>query len=383
MPLTEVSYSLGFNFDPALIEGLLAANEIYGGSSRINEVFGALPDCPISSARPISRIPPISWREFSRQLESLGKANIEFNFLMNTAHAVGATLPRAVAEYLKRLADVGVHRLTVGTPELCRLVKAHSPQFHLTLSITYGIHTAAKLSKAESAGADAVYLDGVYVNRNFLLLRALRKQATAECRLYANMSCISHCPVVRRHYNLFAGSQSALTARQNDAFFAGCTLIKLANPVEWIQMPWIRPEDICVYVSEGIKHFKLADRLATTETLLIIAQAYLKRTSPKDLFTLMERDGAKYRALAGESGDTSRPAISVINSEIPADFIQHFQLGDCISNNLSCELCLYVAQKAVRINHAAASARPPADLVSLIPLELQRRTALSEHNDGG
>jgi hypothetical protein len=41
----ETKYSLGFNFDPELIEGIILANTEYGNNSRITEVYGSLPDC--------------------------------------------------------------------------------------------------------------------------------------------------------------------------------------------------------------------------------------------------------------------------------------------------------------------------------------------------
>ena len=167
--------------------------------------------------------------------------------MLNTGQNLTYDLEKSLHKYLKKLLEVGIPVITVGTLELCRFVKKFYPEFHIVMSITYGTNSKKKLRKVESAKADSVYLDGVFVNRNFKLLRSLVRLSKIECKLYANMSCISHCPVVNKHYKVFAGPQSDLTRLKNDAFFAGCSLIKLKKPIEWIQMPWIRPEDMHHY----------------------------------------------------------------------------------------------------------------------------------------
>ena len=374
MQRKKISYSLGFNFDSKLVDGIIFVNSQSSGISKIDEVFGALPDCPISSARPSSKIPNINWREFSAQIGKLSHSNIEFNFLMNTAQALDYSLKKAIKLYLSKLRDIGIKRLTLGTPELCEIVKDMFPFFHVTISITYGTRSKLKLSQAEKAGADAVYLDGVYVNRDFRLLRSLVKAAGIECRLYANMSCLSACPVVHNHYGIFAGTQNNETDQQNDAFFAGCTLVKMSNPVEWIQMPWIRPEDIKVYKSQGIHHFKLADRLAPTETLLNIAQSYVQGISPDNLFTLMERNGSKYKIFNIDPPIYQEATpIYVENRNIPQDFIEHFRNEACRSNDTSCVICSNVATKAVHIRANLKSATLSPATVELIPWKLRKR----------
>lgn len=372
MPQKQKHFSLGFNFDSALIDGVIAANAEYKGISKIEEVFGALPDSPISSARPTLRIPNISWAEFTQQTKRLRDSNIQFNFLMNTNHSIESLSVKDIKDYLKRLADVGIQRLTVGTPELCLFIREIFSSFHITISITYGTRSISKLLEAEEAGADAVYLDGVYVNRDFELLRYLLTATKLECRLYANLSCIAACPVVSNHYGIFMGKQSSSTTRKNDAFFAGCTLIKLNNPVEWLQMPWIRPEDISVYISEGINHFKLADRLAPTKTLLTIAKSYLSGESPDNLFVLMERDGAKYKIISEDKVNNLAP-IYVKSQCLPLNFIDHYRSGACKSNDVNCSICAEIALKVIKVSDSWQYKPVPIEIRSSIPSKLIKR----------
>ncbi len=367
-------FSLGFNFEDDLICGLAALNGLTP-SRQVQEVFGALAGGPISSARPTNRIPKVSWRAFTQHVQQLADIGIEFNYLLNTNQRVGSEDIPGVEDYVRSLRDVGVSCFTVGNPEIADIVRRVVPDAHTTMSITRGVRTIRQLQEAVDSGCDATYLDGVYVNRDFKLLRELVASAQIECRLYANMSCISACPVVRQHYNLFAGDQTDESTLRSDAYFAGCTLTKLNSAVEWIQMPWIRPEDIGAYVDEGIGHFKLADRLAPTEVLLWIAQYYLLGKSPPNLFQLVERDGTKYhKTIKGASERQSNP-LNIRSDRIPAGFVEHFRSGACRSQDDGCPVCVAIATAAVEVSSEWSSPELNEDLVPHVPLALRSRSS--------
>jgi len=361
--VSNIRFSLGWNFDPELIQAVHILNKNCSGVARIDEVYGTLPDSPILSARPISRVPRVSWAAFEEQVLGLKSGDVHFNFLMNTVQSLDSELIEELPPYLDRLAQIGVRRLTVGTPALASFVKTIHPDFHVTISITWGASTLEQVWEIESAGADAVVLDAVKVNRDFELLRNLVKISGLECRLYANMSCLSNCPVVREHYDMFSNHQDETTALLNDAFFLGCCLVKMHNPIEWIQMPWIRPEDVPIYASEGISFFKLSDRLASSSTLSFIAKSYLSLESVEDLFPLIERDGAKFGVLY----DSGKPRMSVMNKKIPRDFIEHFRSGQCTSRDLSCDYCGEVASKSVDFDMEDRAQDISASLLDLVP----------------
>jgi len=371
-----IRFSLGFNHDPRLIQGLKVLNDIYGARAQVDEVFGALPDAPLPSARPSSRLPRITWTEFAEQVQRLRDADIAYNYLFNTASTPKFGVVPELRDYLFRLRDAGVTRLTVGTPALCRLVREMMPGFHLTISITHGIDSVVKLMDAEEAGPDALYLQPVTVNRNFALLRQLVFTARCECRLYANVSCISGCPVVDQHYRLFASQLHTNVARVNDLFYAGCSMVKISDPVEWIQMPWIRPEDVPVYAKEGIRHFKLSDRLASTDVLLMIAEHYLKGKSPEDMFPLIERDGTKFQQLATRETGSEHP-FYIRSCSIPSDFIEHFRRGYCTSRDVECPVCQKVAQETVIKNGNWLFSECGLRAVASAPHPLKQRAAVN------
>jgi hypothetical protein len=376
----SVAYSLGCNFDLGLIDGVARLNDSYGGQALIEEVFGAIRDAPVSSARPSARLPEISWNGLVEYVARLRRIGTAFNFLLNTRTQLSISVEKLVTAYIHRLWDNGVSRITVGTVALSELAKTAVPEMHVTMSITFGARSLHDVETAAAARVNAIYLDGVRVNRDFDLLRSIVQYSPVECRLYANVSCISRCPVVNAHYRLFA-NQDATTAARNDGFFKGCTLVKL-NPVEWIQMPWIRPEDVMTYAREGITQFKLADRLSRTETLITIAESYLRLASPEDMFILLERDADKWRRLLPNM-QWSDPPIRIYSGQVPENFIEHFRTGQCRSRNLSCPVCSMVAAKAVKINSSAIQSASRTVVEDLIPAKLlarARSNGIPTHN---
>ena len=360
--MSEITYSIGYNFDRNLANELDRINRSRGRIGDVREVFGATADSPYPSARPSTRLPEAGSSDLAWHVAALADVGIAFNYLLNAP--VTSVDYDVVARYCGQLQAIGIRRLTAGTPEICIAIKRAIPEMHVTMSLTYGVRSPAMLERAVNAGADAVYLDAVYVNRNFSLLRDLIARSRAEVRLYANVSCVSRCPVVRQHYAIFVG-QNEHTAERNDWFFAGCTALKLALPVEWMQMPWIRPEDINIYVREGIRHFKLADRLAGTSVLGRIARAYVTGRSPEDLFPIIERDGAKYQAYGFPP---TKPPMRVWSKRIPEAFIEHFRANMCTSSDPDCPQCLAAAASSVECNSEARTLAPwgPAPLLRRI-----------------
>lgn len=342
----KATFSLGFNFSDDLVEAIVALNKI-NDRRKISEVFGALPDSPLNSARPSSRIPKVDWIKFQKQVNTLSENNIYFNYLFNTQQQLTEDLKDRLNWFLENLLSIGVFNLTIGTLELARFIRASFPVFNQTLSLTYGIKSIKQLDEIENHLFNSIYLNGAFVNRDFRKIRQFVNNSDFEIRLYANLSCIANCPVIKQHYNLFSQPFDETVARDNDSFFKGCSLAKLSNPIEYIQMPWIRPEDIQAYIEEGVTHFKLSDRLSTTEVLVRIANAYISGKSTDNLFDIIERNGDKYKYFNLQ--DAPNNVVRIYNKNIPRDFIEHFRNGNCQSKDLSCSYCQDIADDAVSI----------------------------------
>jgi hypothetical protein len=345
--MAPIRFKLAWNTDAALVGIVGDLNLKWGHRAIVDEVFGSLPDSGFPSARPSSRLAAVPWKVFAAQVCEYAAMGVGFNYLVNTGQKLDGEGKRKLLKYVETLQAVGVRKLTVGLPQTVRAIKQSFPELKVVMSLSWDVRTVEQVREAEDAGVDSMYLSGPSVNRDFPLLRKLVQAATVPCGLYANVSCLSRCPVLHDHYALFAGDHGEAMITQNDAYFSSCSRVKMKDPVEWIQMPWIRPEDTGAYVDEGISFFKLADRLAPTETLRHTCESYLSGQSPVDLFPLIEGDGRKYKQILG--ADSSRP-FRVDRSEIPPDFLKHFRYGTCRSTNPDCIYCREVALRSVGLS---------------------------------
>ncbi len=343
-----INFSLGYNFDSELINKVAKLNNKFNTNRRINEFFAALPNSPLLSTRPNSRIPSISWKDFSSQISKMKENKINFNYLINAKIEKEDFNKTKITDFLKKLYDIGIEDLIVFSPELCSLIKSIKANFSITISSVYNIRTEEQLDHAYDYGADFIYLDSIYINRNFELLRKLYHHSRLPLKLYANVSCLSQCVKKDLHYSVLSNTDSNYQVEMNDQLFNYCSIEKLDNPVKWIQMQWIRPEDIDTYVQEGFHNFKLTDRIAPTENLVLIAEHYLKGQSPQNLFPLMERNGTKYRKFA--SYKKGIQPFCVDNTKIPKDFIEHFRSGLCDSTNDNCDYCNRIAERSLQIS---------------------------------
>lgn len=146
-----------------------------------------------------------------------------------------------------------------------------------------------------------INLNPFTINRDFDVLRAIRRAVRCELELYANIPCLDHCPWRIAHYE-FSGRASQETGNPGlgqDPFLTRCSHAYLSEPIEFPRSPFIRPEDIPAYREIGIDIFKLSDRADSTEYLSRAAQAYAEGKYDGNLFDLIFREGKKIQAGMG------------------------------------------------------------------------------------
>ena len=360
--------SLGYNFDLGLLPALAALNANPRAKGQVTEIYGAIRLGAVRSARPRHKYPDMDWTGLARHIDEARRHGLTFNYLLNSQKLTSEAGLRAQTH---ALLGCGVEVVTVGTPTMARIVRSAAPGMKIVLSLTYRLRTPSDVEEAIATGIDAAYFDAVTVNRDFPLLRKLIASALPEARLYANVSCLSACPVIDAHYRAFDLKDDLAGEAANERFFLGCSWVKANSPVEWIQMPWIRPEDLSHYQDEGISHFKLSDRMAASETLIRIARAYITGRSPRNLFSIIERDGAKFELVWAHGTDHVNPFVA--SRLIPSDFITHFQSGTCASRDTDCAFCNRVAERSVRFGGVWPPGRNDSAFLSALPHALVRR----------
>jgi collagenase-like PrtC family protease len=217
--------------------------------------------------------------EHIAQCRSLG---IDFIYTMNATcsggHEFTAEGQRWLAERLGWLAEVGAAGVVTTNPYVIQMIKQRYPELSVLLSSLVHVDSVDQALFFEQMGVDGIYLPE-YLNRNFKLLRALRRQLRCDLIPIVNLACLIHCPFRDYHGNFISHSAKSLDRGcYLDYSLSKCMQIKATTPVEVIKAPWIRPEDLSRYEEIGFHHFKIAGREKGAEWVLRAVAAYSERS---------------------------------------------------------------------------------------------------------
>ena len=357
------------------------------------ELYGKLPADVVGGGRASFMLAPTSRRAVARHVAACCGVGLGFNYLLNASCLDNLEYTRAGQKRIRRLLDwlseLGVSAVTVANPFLLRLLKTAYPHFEVRVSVFACVNDVRRVNYWEELGADRVTLDSLQINREFDLLRKIREATRCRLELLASNSCLQNCPLQPYHPNLLShASQRGHRSRgfAIDWCLLWCSYMKIRDPVNYVRADWIRPEDTVHYEALGYDEFKLTERNAPTEILVLRARAYHERRYDGNLLDLVQpyglpvaggraerrglgwvvrhflgRGGVRWRKLPllyhlarrrGLVGAPEGTPVYVDNRALDG-FIRRFSKQGC--RDLDCEQCGYChawAAKAVRIDDA-------------------------------
>lgn len=345
--------------------------------NKVDELYGKLEKDFVGGGRASVLLPSIGREMASRYIKSAHKKGIKFNYLLN-ASCLGnkewsLSGQRKIRKLLDWLAGIEVDSITVTVPYLLQLLKKCYPGFKVYVSVMAGVNSPLKARYWQDFGADQITLSFTEVNRNFELLRLIRKAVSCRLQLIANLQCLHGCPLSSYH-GLLSSHASQSGDPQKGFLVDYCSLvcrhIRLKEPWKIISAGWIRPEDLHYYRDSGIDSIKLVDRIMKTDVILRIVEAYAQEKYDGNLMDLITLD--KNRCLAFSKTNFLKKAlyffrpfkadllklyqarsalcegkIFLDNSKLK-DFLGFFVEGKC--RNIDCADCGYcfsVAEKAL------------------------------------
>lgn len=334
--------SVPSSWDPKLIEGAIGINK---DCTSVYEVFGSLRQSVAGSGHSTASIGgQCSTREDVEVfVQALRAQGIKFNYAWNASclgnkeyNMVERKKLMAELEWIAEISD----SVTVTIPYLVELLKDRF-RVEVVVSVIAGIDSVRKARFYEELGADRLILD-ISVNRNFGLLAAIREAVHCDLELMVNDGCLLHCPYRYYHYN--AGSHAS---QEGDIFYMDypvlkCTMHRLRDPIEFIRMPWIRPEDLKEYTAYA-DVFKIAGREKPTNWILNCVRAYSEGRydgNLLDLITLVSPASHEF----GKTMLSDAPSIIVDNTGLDG-FLERFKKMPCTS----CETCRYCSDVAERV----------------------------------
>jgi len=259
---------------------------------KVVEVYGKLTRDLIGGGRPSCANPFVSKNSLTSCIKQAHSYGIKFNYLLNATCMGNLEWTRwwqkRIRNFLDWLTKIEVDSITVAIPYLAELITKSYPHFKLTVSSLAQVDSVRRAKEWEDLGVDEITLFDVNVNRNFPLIRAIRKNVKCRLRVIANQDTILHCASYSYHVNASShASEKASTNFYIEYCRIGCRLKKLLNPLYFIRQTWIRPEDVHYYEEVGANRLKLVDRSMITAAIVNIVDAYTKNSYDGNLLDLM------------------------------------------------------------------------------------------------
>ncbi len=305
-------------------------------------VYGSLSDEP--SGRAKRWLPSAGEREVEEHIAQCRSRGIGFVYTMNATcsggHEFTAEGQKWLAERLGWLVDVGAEGIVTTNPYIIEMVKQRYPELKVMVSSLVHLDSVDQALFYERLGVAAIYLPE-YINRNFRLLRALRKRLSCELVVIPNLACLIHCPLRDYHGNFIShASESLDRGCYLDYSLSKCLQMKSSNPVEVIKAPWIRPEDLERYEKIGITHFKLGGREKGAGWILRTVAAYSARKYSGNLNDLV-------LGLDGVDPFGQFP-VHLDNTRLDG-FLDFFRTKDCRLGCDGCNHCQEWLERAIKV----------------------------------
>lgn len=177
--------SVSTNFDDALLEGL--------AGTEVECVYGKLSEDAVGGGRPSVMLPAVDRDRLARHVARAHELGLEFNYLLNASCMDNRELTKKgygqLAELIDWLRSVKVDAVTVTMSVLIPILRERAPDLPVAVSSLAIIDTVEKARQFERLGVEelTLYED---LNRNFALLRKLRRSVSCDLRLIATNSCL-------------------------------------------------------------------------------------------------------------------------------------------------------------------------------------------------
>ena len=299
-----MKFSVATNFRPDFIEAM--------DGYPVSELFGKLPSDSLGGGRASFMLSPLSVSQFREHVRDAAGRGIGFNYLINPACLDNREYTRQGQADLERLLgfveDCGVTAVTISLPSLLPIIKKRHPRLKVRIGVYARVDSVAKAKFWEELGADCITLESISVNRDFPLLKAIRRGVQTELQLIANSNCLMFCPLSGQHMvNLSHASQKGHRSRgfMIDYCALRCSCEKLADPSNYLRSEFIRPEDIPLYQGMGFNSFKILERGAPTPVMKKRVQAYSQGCYEGNLLDLIQPYGYKEKSGGGLAGAAS------------------------------------------------------------------------------
>lgn len=236
-------------------------------SVKLEEVYGSIKTYEIGSGRKYSLIPDVNENQLKKYVEHCNKNNINFNYSLNLSCASNMEFTEVgIKKFnieISKLVSMGINNFTVALPGLIELFNEIFPKVDVTLSVISGVDSIGKMETfCKYSNVKYIYIqEKVYRQIDTLKkLIEIAHKNNKKVGIIINSFCLAECMYRQFHYDLAAHSTNNKSYVIPDYYRAKCALAKITNKKNVLTAPWIRPEDMQMYIDLGIDKFKVTGR---------------------------------------------------------------------------------------------------------------------------
>jgi collagenase-like PrtC family protease len=266
-------------------------------SANISSMYFPIPSNICGNGRSRNRVSSIE--ETINHIKLSHKYGVASYALMNSTteggHELTHTFEQQIRETLNTLMDAGLNGLVTNHPLICSWVDVLRRQKGYDFTIKIGLWSEVSYPRDvevfSNFGADAFSVN-FDLNRNFPMLEALRLCTPKKLILLANNGCIYRCP-----YRFFHRSLQSLYSRMSReeqqgirsqfSYFELCGDYLKSHPLDLIKTPFIRPEDVSIYLDMGFDEIKLSTRNHPYYVMRDVIKCYVEERYEGDICKLL------------------------------------------------------------------------------------------------
>lgn len=345
-------FKVGVNFDKELIPVFEELNDKYHDKSVISEVYGSIRLHSAFAARPDFRLPDVSLMEFKDYVKRLDEAGIKFNYTLNSIMPFGSKCELAkkanlVKSLIYFLEDAGVYRVTVANPMMLEMIRnVAKSDIKIEVSTIAHVDTVTQIKYLKDTYNIDKVCGNVLKNRDFNFIGSAARYCNDNGIIYelmANEFCgvggdgyATHCVYRDSCYLCHATNKTLEDANSFDEYpMKLCTGSRNKKLSNWLKLRWIRPEDLHVYRSYGVNHFKITGRTGSTEYIRRTLGSYMSEDFDGNLIAL-------WKPLESIKGESEFDISQSIDNKSLDGFISIWSKGGHVCDYEVCgETCKY------------------------------------------
>lgn len=240
----------------------------------VEETYGSLNPSTLLSGRSNMVIPKVDLVKLEKYIKLSKELNIGFNYLINLSCTSNIELFKEERSQFEsiilQLCNIGVTSFTVASHTFLPLFESFK-DINLNISTISQLYEPSGIKYLKKFSSVKRICLPEKFNRNLSILKSTLEHAyPLEVSVIVNNLCLLNCPFRNQHYNYYSHSHPD----GPDPNIIACSLTRLEDPVQLIKSPWIRPEDLNIYIDHGVSLFKIAGRGLRNANFLKMLEVY-------------------------------------------------------------------------------------------------------------